>query len=60
MRSYAEPGVMTTPSGTPGKWYGVARLAFGSLSVALLVDPSDPTVWVVKWDTLREGPGADR
>lgn len=38
MRNLAEPGLMTIPSGTAGKLYGVARLAFGSLSVALAYD----------------------
>lgn len=38
MHDYAEPGLMTTPSGTPGKVYGAARLAFGALSVALAID----------------------
>ncbi|MDQ4124134.1 MAG: hypothetical protein M3134_00845 [Actinomycetota bacterium] len=37
-RNQAGPGLMTPPSGAAGKFYGVARLGFGALSVALAFD----------------------
>lgn len=38
MSGYAEPGLRTNPSGGLGIWFGVARFAFGALSVTLAVD----------------------